>query len=63
MDTYYTITVRGKQHEWVFPILIDPKYIKEWRDDGLIIDEVVATQPETSWLINYWRYILHELGI
>jgi ribosome maturation protein Sdo1 len=41
--SYYTITVRGKKHEWVFPILVDPQYVEEWRADGLIIDEVVET--------------------
>jgi len=63
MKSYYTITVRGKKQEWVFPIMIDPTYIKEWREDGLIIDEVVATRPETESLVDYWKHILHQLGV
>ena len=58
MNTYYTITVRGKKHEWVFPIMIDTTYLKEWREDGLIIDEVVATRPTTALNISYWLKLL-----
>jgi ribosome maturation protein Sdo1 len=61
--SYYTITVCGKRHEWVFPILVDPKYIKDWREDGLVIDEVVAIRPETVWYMKYWLRLLHELDI
>lgn len=41
------ITVRGKQHSWSFHFEGDPKYLAEWRDDGLEIDEVHYSIPES----------------
>lgn len=41
-----TITVRGKQHEWNFEIQADPRYLQEWRDDGLEIYEIENSIPE-----------------
>ena len=46
MKRLYSLTVRGNQHQWSFETLIDPKYVDEWRRDGLEIDEVCNTIPE-----------------
>lgn len=46
MKQRLSITVRGKQHEWTFHFDGDPKYLAEWREDGLIIDEVVNSIPD-----------------
>lgn len=43
---YYAITVRGRHKTWSFPVKIDPKYLGDYRGDGLIIDEVVNVIPE-----------------
>jgi len=42
----YCLNVRGRKKEWCFLVEIDPKYINEWREDGLQIDEVVNTIPQ-----------------
>jgi hypothetical protein len=42
----HAITVRGKQHEWTFNVYVDPKYLPEWRDDGLEIVELGYIIPE-----------------
>lgn len=40
------ITVRGKQKHWEFDFYGDPKYIPEWRADGLEIDEIINVIPD-----------------
>jgi hypothetical protein len=45
-----SITVRGKQHEWCFGIETNPKYLAEWRADGLDIDPVLVSIP--TWIVN-----------
>jgi hypothetical protein len=50
MKKLLCIDVRGKQHEWSFNFYGDPKYLDEWRQDGLKIDEVVNVIPE--WVVN-----------
>ncbi len=44
------ISVRGTRHEWNFQIMGDPKYLQEWRDDGLNVDELFHSIPE--WVVN-----------
>ncbi len=46
-----SITVKGNHHEWSFNFYADPKYIQEWREDGLEIDEICNTIPE--WVANF----------
>lgn len=45
-DKLMSITVKGNQKTWSFNFYADPKYLKEWREDGLEIDEIVNTIPE-----------------
>lgn len=40
------IHVRGKDRSWSFEFYGDPKYLEEWRADGLQIDEVCNVIPE-----------------
>jgi len=39
------VTVTGKQHSWSFHTYADPKYIQEWLDDGLEVEEVINVVP------------------
>lgn len=40
-----TIKVKGKLKNWSFEFMGDPKYIPEWAEDGLIVEEVCNTIP------------------
>ena len=46
MKTRLSISVKGNNHRWSFRIDADPKYLEEWRADGLEIDEVYNSIPE-----------------
>lgn len=50
MKKLYALDIRGKWKEWTFEVWVDPKYVDEWRSDGLHIDEIVNTIPE--WWMN-----------
>lgn len=41
-----SIDVRGKSKSWNFTFSGDPKYIAEWRADGLDVSEVCNIIPE-----------------
>ena len=45
MKNKLAINVRGKRKEWSFIFEGDPKFLEEWRSDGLVIDEVINTIP------------------
>ncbi len=43
----YVISIRGRTKEWDFDIWGDPKYVEEWRADGLQIHgPVVSSIPQ-----------------
>ena len=42
MKKLLSITVQGISKTWAFNFIGDDKYIDEWRDDGLEIDEIIA---------------------
>ena len=42
---FYTLNIRGKEHNWSFPVEAKPKHLQEWRDDGLDMDEVFNAVP------------------
>ena len=44
------LTIQGKNHSWVWIVEGDPKYLEEWRDDGLEIDEIIIIVP--AWWID-----------
>ena len=46
MKADLSITVRGKSgRSYSFPFQGNPKYLKEWREDGLEINELCNTIP------------------
>jgi hypothetical protein len=45
-----SVTVRGEGKTWSFNFYADPKHIPEWREDGLVIDEVLNTVP--TWAVS-----------
>lgn len=49
MKKLYTLTVKGQDKSWCFEVMIDPKYVEEWRSDGIEIYELVNTIPE--WVV------------
>ena len=42
----YSITIYGKEKKWSFDTFIDPKYLQDYWDDNIQIDEVLNTIPE-----------------
>jgi len=42
----YTLYVRGKYKEWSFTIPGKPEWVKDWREDGLKVDEIVNVIPQ-----------------
>ena len=46
-----SIEVKGKTKVWSFKFYADPKYIEQWREEGLEINEVINTIPE--WVVEY----------
>ena len=58
MNKLLYIEVKGKEKEWSFSFYGDPKYIDEWREDGLEIDEIVNTCPTWVpwWGIRVWFF-------
>ena len=41
----FSISVNGKSKKWTFLFHEDYKYLKEWREDGLEIDEIINVIP------------------
>lgn len=46
-----SITVQGNQAKWGFDFYGDPKYIQEWKADGLDIVQIENTIP--MWVAEY----------
>ena len=46
----YSITVRGNNKTWSFDIEGTEEWQKEWREDGLEVDEVVNIIPK--WIVD-----------
>lgn len=44
------INVKGKNKKWGFHFYGDPKYIEEWRADGLDITEIENVIP--AWIVD-----------
>lgn len=64
MKKLHSLVVRAG-HEWSFPIWADPKYVQEWQEDGVEIDEIVNIIPD--WVVNLglaklWC-LLQDIGI
>lgn len=50
MKKLLSLEVKGKNKTWSFNFYGDTKYLNDWREDGLNINEVVNTIPE--WAVN-----------
>lgn len=44
------VRVRGKEHEWDFNFYGNPRYIEEWRADGLEVYEIANRIP--AWIVD-----------
>jgi len=45
----YIVTVRGKKFSWNFVVDLNPddlKYLPEWREDGIEINQSIYTIPK-----------------
>lgn len=51
MKKLYSLDIRGKRKEWCFDIWADPKYVEEWRNDGLVLQEILNTVP--MWVADF----------
>lgn len=59
-EKLHSIEIRGRAHRWSFHIYIDPKYLDEWRADGLEINEICNVIP--AWAVNlgltkFWCFV------
>jgi hypothetical protein len=43
----YSITVRGRRHLYNFDVYGRPEWVEGWRADGLEVEEIVNTVPES----------------
>ena len=50
MNRLLSIEIRGDTKDWSFNFYGDPKYIEDWREDGLEINEIINTVPE--WVVH-----------
>ena len=46
MKKLMSVEVTGASKTWSFLFYGDPKYLEEWRNDGLEVDEIINTIPE-----------------
>jgi len=46
----YALMIRGRRNEWSFPVWAKPEHVEEWREDGLIVDEVLNVIPQ--WVVD-----------
>ena len=44
----YSIEVRGNEKVWSFYTYLNPDYIKNYLDDGLMVTEVLYTVPQIA---------------
>lgn len=42
----HSVEVRGREHVWLFDAYATPENAQEWRDDGLIVNEIVNRIPK-----------------
>ena len=45
MNKLLSVEIKGKEKDWSFNFYGDPKYLDEWREDGLEINEICNTIP------------------
>lgn len=66
MEKLLCINLKGKRRSWGFNFYGDPKYLAEWRADGLDITEIVNSVP--AWYVDaglpvrwwcFWQDVFH----
>ena len=50
MKKLMSVEVRGADKTWSFLFYDDPKYLDEWRDDGLEVNEIMNVIP--MWVVD-----------
>ena len=43
MKKLYSLEIEGKEKEWSFDIVANPKHVEDWRKDGLVVNEIINT--------------------
>jgi hypothetical protein len=58
MNKLLSIEVKGREHRWSFDFYGNPKYLDEWREDGLEVNEIENTVPEwvPGWAVKPWCF-------
>jgi hypothetical protein len=60
MKRPYSVTVRGRYRTWAFTVNAEPEWVRDWREDGLEVDEVVNTIPVWAvelGLVRVWCWV------
>lgn len=55
------IEVRGKRKTWCFSFYGDPKYLADWRADGLTVNVIENTIPMNAPIPVRWWCFLQDL--
>lgn len=61
----YSLMVRGRTKQWSFDLWAAPEHVEDWREDGLIVDELIATAPQWAFDIGIgrlWMWVDEILG-
>ena len=56
MNKLLSVEIKGKEKNWSFNFYGDPKYLDEWRGDGLEINEICNTIPLWIYSIGLTRF-------
>lgn len=46
----YSVTVRGREKRWSFPVWALPEHVEDWRRDGMEVEEVLNVIP--GWVVH-----------
>lgn len=50
MKKNYTITIKGKEHNWSIITQAEPEHVKDWVEDGLEVYELIYSIP--VWVVD-----------
>lgn len=60
MNKLLAVEIKGKEKNWSFDFYGDPKYLDEWREDGLEVVEICNTIPlwvHSMGLTSFWIFM------
>ena len=49
MKKLYELPIKGRKKQWGFEVWLEEKHIKDYLEDGLQLDEIVASIP--AWVV------------